>query len=208
MTFESEEIFNDCLSDGFWGDLSFSVRGDRLSPGFGRDGLFVDCRSDSLRVALAFLVPHSLHPCGIDCRAIAAKIRASIVRQPHEGQSLFNTGSKSQREARIPSAVDITMNPAAQILPNLTGKTLSEALTILAAQGFKFKTSTAGGYESFEHPDGSIIHIKPTGEVVRTGPKICGTSGKYCRRRYNQHGEQIEFIPGANTHSTGENLSL
>ena len=102
----------------------------------------------------------------------------------------------------------MTMNPASQMLPNLTGKTLSEALTILAAQGFSFKNSTVGGYESWEHPDGSIIHIRPTGEVVRTGPKMRSPSGRSYRRRYNQNGEQIEFTPGANTHSTGENLIL
>jgi beta-lactam-binding protein with PASTA domain len=100
------------------------------------------------------------------------------------------------------------MNPAAQILVNLTGKNRSEAINILAAQGFQFKTQTIGGYENFEHPDGSIIHIRPTGEIVRTGPKIRGTNGKYYRRRYNQYGEQIKFIPGDNTHNTGENLSL
>jgi beta-lactam-binding protein with PASTA domain len=100
------------------------------------------------------------------------------------------------------------MNSAAQLLANLTGKTRSEAINILTAHGFQFKTQTIGGYENFEHPDGSIIHIRPTGEVVRTGPKIRGANGKHYRRRYNQYGEQIKFIPGANTHSTGENLSL
>lgn len=105
----------------------------------------------------------------------------------------------------IELTIKLTMNPAAQTLPNLTEKTRSEALTILADQGFKFKTSTAGGYQSFEHSDGSIVHIRPTGEIVRTEPNICGTNGKSYRCWYNQNGEQIKFIPGANSHTTGEN---
>lgn len=100
------------------------------------------------------------------------------------------------------------MNPAARTLTNLTGKTKSEAITILTAQGFQFKSSTTGGYESFDHPDGSIIHIRPSGEIVRTGPKILATNGKYYRRRYDQFGNQIQFLPGANTHTTGEQLIL
>ncbi len=100
------------------------------------------------------------------------------------------------------------MNPAALTLTNLTGKTKSEAITILTAQSFQFKHTTTGGYETFEHPDGSIIHIRPTGEIVRTRPKILAANGKYYRRRYDQFGNQIQFVPGANTHSTGEQLSL
>ena len=96
------------------------------------------------------------------------------------------------------------MNLAAQQLANLTGKTRSEARTILTNLGFQFKTCTTGGYETYEHPDGSVIHIRPNGEIVRTGPKISGDNGKYYRRRYDQFGSQIQFVPGANTHSTGE----
>ncbi|WP_169263215.1 MULTISPECIES: PASTA domain-containing protein [Brasilonema] len=55
------------------------------------------------------------------------------------------------------------MNLAAQQLTNLTGKTRSEARTILTNQGFEFQTSTTGGYETYEHPDGSVIHIRPNG---------------------------------------------
>ncbi len=96
------------------------------------------------------------------------------------------------------------MTTAAQELPNLTGKTLSEALIILINQGFQFKTQTQGGYETFQHPDGSQIHIRPNGEIVRTGPKIKAGDGKSYRRRYNQYGNQIEFVSGAKTHNTGE----
>ncbi|MFB2836036.1 PASTA domain-containing protein [Floridanema evergladense] len=70
------------------------------------------------------------------------------------------------------------MNSAASSLPNLTGKSKTEAITILNVQGFQFKSSTSGGYETFEHPDGSIIHIRPSGEIVRTGPKILASSDK------------------------------
>ena len=100
------------------------------------------------------------------------------------------------------------MNPAAQQLPDQTGKTLSEVIIILESYGFQFQTSTKGNYQSFEHPDGSIIHIRPNGEIVRTGPKIRGTDGKTYRRRYNRDGNQIKFEPGANTHSTGEKVIL
>lgn len=96
------------------------------------------------------------------------------------------------------------MNSVAQQLPNLTGKPKSEALVILANYGFVFKTKTEGGYETFEHSDGSAIHIRPNGEIVRTSPKIKSDRHKIYRRRYDQFGNQIEFIPGANTHNTGE----
>ena len=100
------------------------------------------------------------------------------------------------------------MNPAAQKLPDLTGQTLSEAIAILESYGFQFQTSTKGGYQTFEHPDGSIIHIRPNGEIVRTGPHIRGTEGKTYRRRYNRDGNQIKFEPGAKTHNTGEKVIL
>ena len=100
------------------------------------------------------------------------------------------------------------MNPAAQQLPNLTEKTSSEAIATLITYGFYPKATTVGGYQSFAHPDGSIVHIRPDGEIVRTGPKIRGVTGKSYRRRYDQHGNQIKFIPGAGTHGTGERLRL
>ncbi|MEG3850957.1 PASTA domain-containing protein [Microcoleus sp. herbarium19] len=100
------------------------------------------------------------------------------------------------------------MNVASQQLPDLTGKTKLEALIIIADSGFVFKTQTEGGYETFEHPDGSLIHIRPTGEIVRTGSKIKNDRGKSYRRRYDQFGNQMQFIPGSNTHSTGENIII
>lgn len=98
------------------------------------------------------------------------------------------------------------MEPAAQKLPDLTGKTPSEALTLLFSYGFKFKATTKGGYQTYVHPDGSVIHIRDNGEIVRTGPKLKTSDGKSYRRRYDQNGNQIQFIPGANTHNTGEIL--
>lgn len=44
--------------------------------------------------------------------------------------------------------------------------------------------------------------------LLGAGPKILAATGKYYRRRYDQFGNQIQFTPGANTHSTGEQLSL
>lgn len=100
------------------------------------------------------------------------------------------------------------MNPAAQQLPDMTGQTLSAAIALLENYGFEFQASTKGGYQSFEHPDGSIIHIRPNGEIVRTGPNIRRADGKTYRRRYDRDGNQIKFEPGANTHSTGEKVIL
>ena len=100
------------------------------------------------------------------------------------------------------------MNVASQQLLNLTAKNKSEALEIIADRGFVFKTKTEGGYETFEHPDGSLIHIRPAGEIVRTGPKIKNDRGKSYRRRQDQFGNQIQFMPGSNTHSTGENIII
>jgi beta-lactam-binding protein with PASTA domain len=98
------------------------------------------------------------------------------------------------------------MNPAAKILPDLTGKTKEESLIILSQSGFQFQIKTQGGYESFAHEDGSVIHIRPNGEIVRTGPKIRNFGNKPYRHRYDQYGNKIQFIPGENTHQTGEQL--
>ncbi|WP_341734903.1 hypothetical protein [Microcoleus sp. EPA2] len=100
------------------------------------------------------------------------------------------------------------MNPAAQQLPDLTVETLSAAIAILETYGFLFQTSTKGGYQSFEHPDGSLINIRPNGEIVRTRPKIRATDGKTYRSRYNRHETKIKFEPGAKTHNTGEKVIL
>jgi len=100
------------------------------------------------------------------------------------------------------------VNWAVQVLPDLTGLALSAGITLLINHGFEFKTRTAGGYQTFAHPDGSVIHIRPTGEIVRTGPQMRGADGKTYRRRYDQFGNQIKFVPGANTHRTGEKLVL
>ena len=53
-----------------------------------------------------------------------------------------------------------------------------------------------------------MIHIRQNDEIVLTGPKIKTSQGKLYRRRYDQNGNQIQFIPGANTHNTGEKLVL
>jgi len=76
----------------------------------------------------------------------------------------------------------------------------------LSSYGFKIKAVTKGGYQTYAHPDGSVVHIRANGEIVRTGPKLKTADGKSYRRRYDQYGNQIQFIPGANTHNTGEVL--
>jgi beta-lactam-binding protein with PASTA domain len=101
-----------------------------------------------------------------------------------------------------------TKNPRTYRARSVKGLTLSAAIVTLANNGFEFKSATKGGYQTFEHPDGSVIHIRPNGEIVRTGPKIQDMNGKTYRRRYEQNGNQIQFVSGANTHNTGEKLIL
>jgi hypothetical protein len=84
-------------------------------------------------------------------------------------------------------------------LPNLHGKTLDDAETDIYNQGFTFKSETKGGYRRYDHPDGSVLWIRPNGEVQRIGPKIDpGPNQKKYSQRYGPDGRVTT------DHSTGE----
>lgn len=84
---------------------------------------------------------------------------------------------------------------AAQKVPDLDGLTIDTAEAMIKDAGFEFHHETRGGYREYRHRDGSGIWIRPSGEVVRLGPR----NGKY-RQRYNSDGNQTD------RHSTGETI--
>ncbi|MEU8151555.1 polymorphic toxin-type HINT domain-containing protein [Nonomuraea sp. NPDC048901] len=84
-------------------------------------------------------------------------------------------------------------------LPNLHGKSLAEAEQEIYSRGFTFKSETKGGYRRYDHSDGSVLWIRPNGEVQRIGPKIDpGPNQKNYSVRYGPDGKV------ATGHSTGE----
>lgn len=88
---------------------------------------------------------------------------------------------------------------AVESLADLTDKPQPVALARLAAAGFVAHHETVGGYALFRHRDGCELWIRPSGEIVRLGPKIMATDkSKMYRPRYDQHGKQTD------QHSTGE----
>jgi len=99
-------------------------------------------------------------------------------------------------------ASSFTQRPAAQSLPDLTGKTSVEADQELEKAGFKQGKTTAGGYQHWKHSDGSEIWIRPNGEIVRVGPKIKSTNtGKLYSPRFGPDGRQLK---PTDSHNTGE----
>ena len=46
---------------------------------------------------------------------------------------------------------------------------------------FEFPTTSSGGYVTYRHPDGRIVTIKPSGEVIPTSPNVSS-----CGKKYNQ----------------------
>jgi hypothetical protein len=91
---------------------------------------------------------------------------------------------------------------AVQTLPDLTDATKTVVTRRLVSAGFEPHRITRGGYAEFRHPDGSAIWIRPSGEVIRLGPRVASASGKKYRRRYDQYGHVTSL------HSTGEVVSL
>ena len=66
-----------------------------------------------------------------------------------------------------------------EIISKIKPKTLSELNADLTSKGFRLKGTSAGGYTTYIHPDGRIVTIKPTGEVIPTKPKIVENGKKY-----------------------------
>ena len=76
--------------------------------------------------------------------------------------------------------------------------TLSELHSDLISKGFQLKGTSTGGYTTYKHPDGRIVTVKPTGEVIPTKPKIAENGKKYNERtdyEFNRLKDQ--------SHSTG-----
>ena len=95
------------------------------------------------------------------------------------------------------------MPSAAQRLPDLTGEDFSAAERVILEAGFSPRSRTRGGYIEFRHPDGSKLWVRPTGELVRMGPKVQSTMfRRFYNPRFDQHGKPTEL------HSTGEVLGL
>lgn len=78
---------------------------------------------------------------------------------------------------RTARAAEEAARSAAERLPNLAGRTRTEARQVLKDVGFQNKGTTPGGYEKWYHPDGSRVQIRPDGEVVRSAPKISPSGG-------------------------------
>jgi hypothetical protein len=93
-------------------------------------------------------------------------------------------------------------NSAAGQLPDLTGKTRPEADKALTDAGFKHTGTSAGGYENYQHPDGSRVYIRPNGEVIRTPPPEYAADGSRSNKgaRVGPDGEPTD------KHNTGEIL--
>ena len=76
--------------------------------------------------------------------------------------------------------------------------TLSELHSDLISKCFQLKGTSTGGYTTYKHPDGRIVTVKPTGQVIPTKPKIAGNGKKYNERtdyEFNRLKDQ--------SHSTG-----
>lgn len=94
------------------------------------------------------------------------------------------------------------MTLAVETLPDLTGKPHPIWISLLTKHGFRPHHKTMGGYELWRHPDGCEVWIRPTGEVVRTAPKIKASDGTMYRPRYDQHGKRTQ------EHRTGEVVGM
>lgn len=68
------------------------------------------------------------------------------------------------------------------VINTVRPNTLSELNSDLISKGFQLKGTSGGGYTTYKHPDGRIVTIKPTGEVIPTKPKIAENGKKYNER--------------------------
>jgi len=81
----------------------------------------------------------------------------------------------------------------------------------LGDNGFGKTKTTKGGYQQWDHEDGSQVWVRPNGEIVRTGPKRPqknNPNGKKVRDRYGPDGNVIPHEPGKDNHNTGEKIQF
>jgi len=85
--------------------------------------------------------------------------------QPNGG----NQASQPNQVYGPPSPPNPRLNlpSASQRLDNLNGVARSQAEVWLRSDGFSLRSTSSGGYQRWVHPDGSAIHIRPNGEVLR-----------------------------------------
>jgi RHS repeat-associated protein len=116
--------------------------------------------------------------------------------------AIFRGAVSSFAAWRAARAAEEAARSAAERLPNLAGKTRTDARQALKDVGFENKGTTPGGYEKWYHPDGSRVQIRPDGEVVRSAPKTspAGGGAKY-RPRIGPDGKPTT------SHNTGEKVS-
>ena len=84
--------------------------------------------------------------------------------------------------------------PERETLP----KTRAELDADLKSKGFENKGTSEGGYTTYRHPDGRVVTIKPTGEVIPTSPAV-SSAGK----AYNQRTDYFFNRLADQSHSTG-----
>lgn len=90
-----------------------------------------------------------------------------------------------------------------QTLADLTGLSMPQAVRWLERDGFAFHHATRGGYREFRHADGCIVWVRPSGEIVRLGPRVTPSAGgKKYRPRYDRSGRKTA------AHSSAEVLAL
>jgi hypothetical protein len=68
----------------------------------------------------------------------------------------------------------------------------------LKSKGFKDTGTSPGGYTTYKHPDGRVVTIKPTGEVIPTSRAV-SSEGK----AYNQRTDYDFNRLSDQSHSTG-----
>ncbi|MBS1538628.1 MAG: hypothetical protein JST20_12865 [Bacteroidetes bacterium] len=80
---------------------------------------------------------------------------------------------------------------------------LSDLTMDLLQKGFQQPTTSKGGYITFNHSDGRIVHVKPTGEVIPVKPTVSSSGKKYNERT------DYDFIRLPNqSHSTNHVIDL
>jgi hypothetical protein len=102
---------------------------------------------------------------------------------------------------------------AAQDLPDLTGLDEEEVQKILKDAGFEPSSDRVPDkYQPWKHPDGSLVNIRPDGEISRAGPRQPQQhdphNSPWFRPRFDPAGNEIPHSPGADTHATGEFINL